>query len=241
MASRSSNASSTSAQISKDITTHDAEFLTYVRTLKLQRNNAHDSDGRAEEIRTTPLFTWPVRMAAAEGTHQKVEYAQYGLLGHEIKHPGRSNAPLDDIVEPIFLNTNTPWSVFICGSQGSGKSHTMSTMLENCLVRDPRIGRLPMPLSGMVFHYDTHSFGSVCEAAYIASTKIPVRVLVSPSNQRAMKEAYRKILNGNHSIQVMPLKLQPKHINTERMMKLMAVTDSSSGIPLYMEVGYPLD
>lgn len=28
-------------------------------------------------------------------------------------------------IDPVLLNTDTPWSAFICGSQGSGKSHMM--------------------------------------------------------------------------------------------------------------------
>ncbi|CAN9170184.1 unnamed protein product [Alternaria alternata] len=33
----------------------------------------------------------------------------------------------------LFFNVTTPSSIFICGSQGSGKSHTLSCLLENCL------------------------------------------------------------------------------------------------------------
>ena len=29
----------------------------------------------------------------------------------------------------VFLNTNTPWSAFVCGLQGSGKSHTLSCLI----------------------------------------------------------------------------------------------------------------
>ena len=57
-------------------------------------------------------------------------FPQYGLLGHRIDNVADQNDP-----EPIFLNTNPPVSSFICGSQGSGKSYTLSCMLENCLLQ----------------------------------------------------------------------------------------------------------
>jgi len=59
-------------------------------------------------------------------------YPQYGL-------PGFNADQADALMgkdESILQNTNAPISVFICGSQGSGKSYTMACMLENCLVPD---------------------------------------------------------------------------------------------------------
>ena len=44
----------------------------------------------------------------------------------------------------------------------------------------------------MLFHYDAHSCGAVCEAAYLA-TKMPIRVLVSPSNFYKLKALYENI------------------------------------------------
>lgn len=50
---------------------------------------------------------------------------QYALLG--MAHP-RDNA-IGDIDRRLYLNTNAPASFFICGLQGSGKSHTTSCIL----------------------------------------------------------------------------------------------------------------
>ena len=47
--------------------------------------------------------------------------------------------------EPIMQNVHTPNSAFICGSQGSGKSYTLSCILENCLLPDRATGRLEQP------------------------------------------------------------------------------------------------
>ncbi|KAL2043063.1 hypothetical protein N7G274_004122 [Stereocaulon virgatum] len=140
----------------------------------------------------------------------------------------------------MFVNMNAPWSAFICGSQGSGKSHTMSCMLENGLVRS-RLGKLPYPLAGMVFHYDKFTgFSStqVCEAAYLSSCGIPVKVLVSPSNLGRMQRAYEKLPGFPKDAKkpvIAPLLLHEKQLNVERMMKLMAVDEKDGKMALYME------
>lgn len=58
-------------------------------------------------------------------------------------------------IEPVYLNTDAPWSAFLCGSQGSGKSHSLSCILENCLIRKEtlmrKVGTLPKPLGGSSF------------------------------------------------------------------------------------------
>jgi len=85
----------------------------------------------------------------------------------------------------IYQNITAPSSVFICGSQGSGKSHTLSCMLENCLLPS-EANSLPRPLTGIVFHYDyftSDAGGSPCEAAYLSShPAVKVRVLCPPTN-----------------------------------------------------------
>ena len=141
----------------------------------------------------------------------------------------------------LFVNMNAPWSAFICGSQGSGKSHTLSCMLENGLVRS-RLGKIPYPLAGMVFHYDKFTgFSStqVCEAAYLSSCGIPVKVLVSSSNLWRMQRAYENLPGFPRDAKkpvVAPLLLHEKQLNVERMMKLMAVDEKDGKMALYMEV-----
>lgn len=137
----------------------------------------------------------------------------------------------------LFVNMNAPWSAFICGSQGSGKSHTLSCMLEAALLRR-QPGKLPNPLSAMVFHYD--KFGSqICEAAYLSSKEIPVKVLVAPSNYKTMEKAYENMpglpQNAKKPI-VKPLVLFEEQLNLKRMMTLMAAEEKDGKPPLYMEV-----
>ena len=220
---------------------------------------------RMEETRTTPLFSAGVladamRQGTISGTSAPL-LPQYGFLGRILERfdastednpgerlpdnaepPGSSEMPEDD---RLMVNMNAPWSAFICGSQGSGKSHTLSCMLENALKRS-RMGKLPRPLTGIVFHYDKFTgFSStqVCEAAYLASTGIPVKVLVSPSSFWKMKGVYEKLPGFPLNVQkprVVPLLLREEQLNVARMMKLMAVDERDGKMALYMEVSLDL-
>ena len=123
---------------------------------------------------------------------------------------------------------------------GSGKSHTLSCILEASL-QDSRLGPLPKPLAAMVFHYDKfsgHSNTQVCESAYLASQGIDVKVLVSPTSYYRMKELYKNLAGFPADAKkpsVEPLFLRESHLNAERMLKLMAV-EGEGNSSLYMEV-----
>lgn len=183
-------------------------------------------NGSVEAARNTPLFSGKVLDGSKLGT-----FYQYGLLCKAVatrksQHLPESTTPTLPRVcndDPrIFLNVNAPLSTFICGSQGSGKSYTLSCILENCLIPSG-LGQLPSPLAAIVFHYDTFtSYGSrqLCEAAYLCSSGVPVKVLVSPTNFWRMKQMYENL----------PLS------SLTRMMSMMAVSDKDSPIPLYIEV-----
>jgi hypothetical protein len=124
----------------------------------------------------------------------KMRPLQCGLLAEML--PDRSDAlaalPLsqDEADRRLFFNVTTPSSVFICGSQGSGKSHTLSCLLENCLTSSDATV-LPRPLSALLFHYDTFisdDGGSPCEAAYLASLSgAQVRVVCAPTNLKTIQ------------------------------------------------------
>jgi pantothenate kinase-related protein Tda10 len=70
-----------------------------------------------------------------------------GLLGSVLTPTSTNEAsflePVLESIDPVFLNVNSPWSMFICGSQGSGKSHALSCVLESCLLSSPDLGQLP--------------------------------------------------------------------------------------------------
>jgi hypothetical protein len=85
----------------------------------------------------------------------------------------------------IYTNINALWSVFICGSQGAEKSHTLSYMLESALMSNDNLGPNTNPLISILFHYDKYAgqaAGQICEAAYLTSKGINVEIFVSPSN-----------------------------------------------------------
>lgn len=214
------------------------------------------------EIETTPLFSADVlaqteNQESQSGTQANGILRQYGLLAkvQEIHDDiGQNEKSGEDAADPVegpslpedkrlFVNMNTPWSTFICGSQGSGKSHTLSCMLENALIRSG-MGKLPRPMAGIVFHYDRFTgFSStqICEAAYLASSGIPVKVLVSASNRARMEQAYTNLPNypeGKKKPEVVPLFLNEEHLDVGRMLNLMAVDEKDGKTPLYMEVSY---
>ncbi|KAI1839619.1 hypothetical protein JX266_014171 [Neoarthrinium moseri] len=164
---------------------------------------------------------------------------QYGFLGIKNNTEDTAAKPESRL---LLANTNVPWSAIICGSQGSGKSYTLSCLLELYLLQNSDIGKLSHPLAGLVMHYDSFSSQStsqICESAYLCSAGIPVTVLVSPSNIWAMKSLYENISGlGENSNQpkVMPLYLNENQLDVSRILKLMSVDSTATDTPLYVEV-----
>ncbi|KAK4215871.1 hypothetical protein QBC37DRAFT_280832 [Rhypophila decipiens] len=188
------------------------------------------------EVVSTPLFTEPVRKYAhtLAKTSFASPFSQYGLLGGDISGNDK-NVASDDHSDPrVYWNIAAPSSFFICGSQGSGKSHHLSCLLENALA-PCAANILPRPLTGILFHYDTFvsdTGGSPCEAAWLSTNpKIKVRVLCPPTNLGTMKKLYGRFPN----IHVQELRLNESDLDTKRMLNLMAVSVNGN-MPLYMSV-----
>ena len=187
--------------------------------------NPRDSD-----IKHAPLVSGATVLTAAE------QLPQYGLLGTNASEEPNSPASY------VFVNTNVPFSAFICGVQGSGKSHTTSCFLENSLLSSPALGKLQQPLSALVLSYgDYGSTGSfnISEAAWLAVNKAGgleqdqptvkrVTVLTSPTNPE-IREKYEQLPN----VKAIPFKLQPQKLDVGTMLTLMAV-NSAGTVPLYM-------
>ncbi|TEA15922.1 hypothetical protein C8034_v001519 [Colletotrichum sidae] len=178
-------------------------------------------DQQKDEVLSSPLLTVPLIDQSAP--------TQYGLFGASISEDSSVSADAR-----LFHNVTCPSSAFICGSQGSGKSNTLACLLENCLIPS-QLGKLPQPLTGIVFHYDSFvsdSGGLPCEAAFIASHKsVSVRILCAPTNVRTIQRIY----GGVRNVKIEQLKLSNDDLNTSRMNHLMAVGDNGSK-PLYMQV-----
>ena len=163
--------------------------------LKLLRRRV--SQQELEDAMTAPIFTAPVleHAEAVLARDSATAFTQYGLLAglaDVLRSEEESAAScVSSNQDPrIFFNIAAPSSTFICGSQGSGKSHTLSCLLENCLIPS-EASTLPQPLTGLVFHYDTFiadGGGSPCEAAFLSSDPgVKVRVLCSPTNFRTIQ------------------------------------------------------
>ncbi|OJD17578.1 hypothetical protein AJ78_02329 [Emergomyces pasteurianus Ep9510] len=200
---------------------------------------------RLEEIRTTPLFSSGVRMALQIQAQEEI-LPQYGLMGMRIdtysryEEDGASESHLKRLTNLVYANINAPWSTFICGSQGSGKSHTLSCMLENALLHPSDTGTLSSPLTGLVLHYDKFTSvdtGQLCEAAYLSS-KLPVRVLVAPSNYGRLETLYANmpwLPEGAPRPTVSRMYFREDQLTLGMMKDLMAVNGEGTP-PLYMEV-----
>ncbi|KAL4796255.1 hypothetical protein BDV19DRAFT_84380 [Aspergillus venezuelensis] len=173
--------------------------------------------------------------SSADGTTSDApSQLQYGLLAASTdglqwtreKIGDKEDIALDQ--DPrLFFNTTPPSSTFMCGSQGSGKSHTLSCMLEACLISSEQLGNLSILLAGVVFHYDTFTSdikGQPCEAAYLAFNKeIGVRVLCAPTNVASIKRTYAGL-----NVAIEALRIHQNQLNTNRMMDLMAVKGTTN-------------
>jgi hypothetical protein len=157
------------------------------------------SDGQKEinDAVNTPIFTMGVyeHMKTQLGKGSDVPITQFGLLAGVAEELAQLRNGVPVLPEPrldprLFFNVTSPSSTFICGSQGSGKSHTLSCLLENTMVPADAT-KLKHPLTGLLFHYDTFisdDGGSPCEAAFLSSNKgIKVRVLCAPTNAATIK------------------------------------------------------
>lgn len=220
----------------------DHRAMSQLALLSMGENNLrHGVD--AEETRTAPLFSQEV----AEITKRQIAvkdysypFTQYGLLAGRTRSGGpdvEGTRQKEETDPRIFLNVSAPWSAFICGSQGSGKSHSLACMLENCLVSHKVLGSLPHPLTAVVFHYDPLASvaGQVCEAVYLCSPNVEVRVLVSPTSYHRMARLYGNLegLPPGCKVVIEPLILKEEYLDVERV-KTFMVTDGGEGLPLYM-------
>lgn len=173
--------------------------------LLLADNNSKKST-TIDCLNNSPLFTTQA-LALDVPTTPKMRPSQCGLLADLSleRHDALDTPPVrqDHTDRRLFFNVTTPSSIFICGSQGSGKSHTLSCLLENCLV-DSDATMLPRPLSALLFHYDSFisdDGGSPCEAAFLASLSgVQVRIICAPTNIRTIQVSPVLHLLYGHSI-----------------------------------------
>ncbi|RYP93653.1 hypothetical protein DL770_000184 [Monosporascus sp. CRB-9-2] len=198
-------------------------------TKRLRLLERKDELDDLDEIRTAPIFTESARQRAVDvAASSNSLFSQYGVIAGSVSENGLKN---DGI---FYYNVAVPSSTFICGSQGSGKSHTLCCLLENCLIPSDA-NELPRPLTGIVFHYDTFisdSGGSPCEAAFLSThPDVSVRVLCAPTNVAVIRKTYSRFPN----VKIEELRINQTDLNTKRMMDLMAVKEGGN-MPLYLHV-----
>ncbi|KAH6892950.1 hypothetical protein B0T10DRAFT_591751 [Thelonectria olida] len=200
--------------------------------MKLLHLEEHSED--IQDVISTPIFAEHVGKSLFDphktnfGSTKKV-LPQYGLLAGDI-----STGKEPDESARLFHNVTAPSSVFICGSQGSGKSHTLAVLLENCLLQSVA-NVLTRPLAALVFHYNSFvsdAGGLPSEAAYLSSNKnVNVRVLCPPTNTATIKAIYSCLPN----VSVQELRLSQDNLNTKRMLNLMVASPGQTGrMPLYL-------
>ena len=130
----------------------------------------------------------------------------------------------------------------MCGVQGSGKSHSVSVMLENMMIPGfDAIGNQRKALSGLVLHFgEAGTVTQPCEAAYLGLSRMEgfeaprIKVYVSPTSLSKMKTVYKRLgLNA----EVLPLLLTQSELDAKSFLSLMAVgTASTDRTPLYMKI-----
>lgn len=141
-------------------------------------------------------------------------------------------------LKPEFQNA--PFSAIVCGVQGSGKSHTVSVLLENMIIPNCKpLGPLEKPLAGLVLHFGTGGDNCLpCEAAWLAKPKYigvqvpPVRVYVSRSVLNRMRRIYAPL---GENVTVEPLLFTEDELDAQAFLSMMSV-ESSESAPLYMQV-----
>ncbi|KAK6360023.1 hypothetical protein TWF696_001143 [Orbilia brochopaga] len=235
-------------------------MLTFSDLLFPSDLNTHAQDRHEIDtiLSTAPLFTsdtlhidagpedHPGDVVIQSGILAKIQQQQTATGGQWTPLEPEEKAKINDI---LLLNTTTPWTTFICGLQGAGKSHSLSVILENCLIPNKSIGVLARPLSALVLYYAPFTpidAGKPCEVAYLAvsasgsenglsNSQGPtcarsVTVLASRSNLGNMKLVYGKI----PGVTVRPLLLKPSQLTIKTMLHLMSVQRDNNA--LYMQV-----
>jgi hypothetical protein len=138
----------------------------------------------------------------------------------------------------VYLATHAPFCLVAVGVQGAGKSHTLSCVIENCLLDMPKDIQGDSGMAALVFHFD-QAPENMCEAVTLSKPRadLPpsmfravsnVVVLVSPANYRRRKRFYDQL---GFPVKVQPLLFSWDDLDVEDLRTLMHVAHD----PLYME------
>ena len=178
-----------------------------------------------------------------------------GLLGKLV--PNESDGENVFADENLFLDVSNPFSMVCVGLQGSGKSHTMNVVLENCLISnifqkfEPPITSLSNEMCALVCHYDSNASNS-CEAiglfepdprvmpdptaakSHADDAHVQIRgvqkmiILCSPTSYKQRKEFY------SDKYEVCPLLFEWSTLKADQIKKLMRLNANDN--QLYVSV-----
>ncbi|KAJ3517977.1 hypothetical protein NLJ89_g170 [Agrocybe chaxingu] len=192
----------------------------------LDDTDSSDSEATSQDsISTHDILTAPLMSREAYTYIQREKrIAQYGVIGKalSVHHKGQVEIMED---QRLYLNTNTPFSAIVCGVQGSGKSHTVSTILENMLISGfLAIGSLSKALCGLVLHYGEGGSSALPNEAAWLSSSLSSHVHGPP--------IYAPL---GDKVTVEPLLFQSSELDAAAILSMMAVGSSESA-PLYMQI-----
>ncbi|KAH8106072.1 hypothetical protein BXZ70DRAFT_904130 [Cristinia sonorae] len=228
-------ASLSSSDISSKILKINSDAVEHTLLGHVELNNR---SARDHEILTAPIFTRDAYIAGGGAA----SFPQRGVLGSVMDIGGGSSAESSKPHDArLYVNTvrqNTPFSAVVCGVQGSGKSHTVSILLENMLIPKYKpTGELVKPLSALVLHFgEGGSLAQPSEAAWVtvanaSALKVPnIKVYVSKSALKTMTAVYAKL--GPH-VKVEPLLFSHFALDAQAFLSMMAVGQNGNP-PLYM-------
>ncbi|KAL0479705.1 hypothetical protein AKO1_001713 [Acrasis kona] len=175
---------------------------------------------------------------------------QHGVLGTIVRDGHHIDDTDSDVSEEqynsdhqqqlIHLNTHHPFCMVALGVQGSGKSHSMATVIESCMLHAPPYIQAKPSVTTMVFHYDQDPV-NYCEALTLTTRRKGITqsapvvedmiVLVSPSFYLQRKMYYANAPN----CRVLPLLFKWSDLNAAQIKNLMRVS-ADDDMPLYMNV-----
>eukprot|EP00759_Apiculatamorpha_spiralis_P046368 PhF_6_TR42795/c0_g3_i2/m.64755 len=162
---------------------------------------------------------------------------EYGLFASIINE---NDDEEEEEEEYVYLNVHAPFCFVAVGLQGSGKSHSLNVLVENCVLAQnrPSTMKLKNAVTTLIFQYDTHNAVPEILSLYRPNPASPIQtslsetnltIFVSPANYRERLQFYRA---QAPSVTVLPLLFSWEHLTAEQIRTLMRVQESDT--QLYM-------
>jgi len=156
-----------------------------------------------------------------------------------------SSTRLSAAARNCFLNTHEPFAMVCVGVQGGGKSHTLASVVEGCLIPFPEhdLVKLSSPMSALVLHFDRSS-NSMCEATGLTHPSAALRRLLGDDAARRCVPRKKLVVLVSSSFyeqrkrfyagycEVKPLLFHWTRITADAIRRIMRVSDDDT--QLYM-------